>query len=63
MVKGNTVKIDEELLERVKTIIKNPSKKIKYATLKQFVNISVLELLEKEERCIKIKNHNRKKRW
>jgi|APSaa5957512576_1039674.scaffolds.fasta_scaffold143003_2 hypothetical protein len=53
MVKGNTVKIDEELLERVKKLIKTNSKKIKYSTLKQFVNISVLELLEKEEKSVK----------
>ena len=44
----DSVKIDKNLLERVKKLIENNSKKIKYSSAKQFVNISVLELLEKE---------------
>ena len=49
----NTVKIDEKLLKRIKKLIQDDSKKIKYSTLKQFINISVLELLEKEEKSVK----------
>ena len=44
----DSVKIDKQLLERVKKLIKNDSKRIKYSSAKQFVNISVLELLERE---------------
>jgi len=47
---SDTVKIDRELLERVNKLIKRKDRKIKYANKKQFVNIAVLELLEKEER-------------
>jgi hypothetical protein len=45
----DNVKIDENILKRVMSITKDKTKKIKYATAKQFVNIAVLELLEKEE--------------
>lgn len=48
MKKRETVKIDEELLARVIAITKHKTKKIKYSTAKQFVNVAVLELLEKE---------------
>ena len=44
----DSVKIDKNLLERVKKTIEKNSKKIKYSSAKQFVNIAVLELLEKE---------------
>ncbi len=44
----DSVKIDKDLLGKVKKLIKNSSKKIKYSSAKQFVNIAVLELLEKE---------------
>ncbi len=50
MVKKETVKINEDLLKRVISITKNKSKKIKYSTAKQFINVAVLELLEKEEK-------------
>jgi len=49
MTKKETVKINEDLLKRVIIITKNKNKKIKYSTAKQFVNVAVLELLEKEE--------------
>jgi len=49
MAKRETVKINEDLLKRVISITKNKTKKIKYPTAKQFINIAVLELLEKEE--------------
>lgn len=45
----DVVKVDEDLLKRIKDLIKNKSKKIKYSSKKQFVNIAVLDLLEKEE--------------
>ena len=46
----DSVKIDKDLLEKVKKLIKSSSKKIKYSSAKQFVNISVLKLLEEEEK-------------
>ena len=46
---SEVVKIDKDLLERVEKVIKNKSKKIKYSSKKQFIDIAVLELLEKEE--------------
>ncbi|MDD5700031.1 MAG: hypothetical protein PHH00_02445 [Candidatus Nanoarchaeia archaeon] len=45
---SNVVKIDKELLERINRLIGKKDKKIKYSSKKQFVNIAVLELLEKE---------------
>jgi hypothetical protein len=47
---SNVVKIDKDLLERIKHLIRKRDKKIKYSSKKQFVNIAVLELLEKEEK-------------
>jgi len=49
----NVVKIDENLLKKVKGLIKKSSMKIKYSNAKQFVNIAVLEKLykEEEEKC------------
>ena len=44
-----TVKIDENLLNRIKKLITDKAKRIKYSSKKQFINIAVLELLEKEE--------------
>lgn len=49
MGKRETVKINEDLLKRVIVVTKDKNKKIKYSTAKQFVNVAVLELLEKEE--------------
>ena len=45
-----TVKIDRKLLRRVKKLIKKESKKIQYASAKQFVNIAVMKLLNEEEK-------------
>ena len=45
---ANVVKIDEDLLKKVKKLVKNKYIKIKYSNAKQFVNIAVLEKLEKE---------------
>ena len=50
MTKRETVKINEDLLKRVIYITKDKSKKIKYSTAKQFINVAVLELLKKEEK-------------
>lgn len=47
---SNVVKINKDLLERIKRLIRKKDKKIKYSSKKQFVNIAVLELLEKEEK-------------
>ena len=46
----DSVKIDKELLVRIKKLTKKSSKRIKYSSAKQFVNIAVLELLEEEEK-------------
>ena len=48
MVLRETVKIDPDLLKKINLLINNKSKKIKYSTAKQFVNIAVLELFKKE---------------
>jgi len=45
----DNVKIDSDLLKRVEKLIKRKEKKIKYAHKKQFINVAVLNLLEKEE--------------
>ena len=49
-MEDGVVKIDRNLLERIKKLISKKSKKIKYAHQKQFINIAVLNLLEKEEK-------------
>jgi len=46
---GAGVKIDKDLLNRIERLIKRKDKKIKYAHKKQFVDVAVLKLLEKEE--------------
>jgi hypothetical protein len=43
-----TVKINSELLKKVEKLIKKTNKKIKYSSAKQFVDIAVYELLERE---------------
>ena len=42
------VRIDEELLKRIKEFRKNKNKAIRYPSDKYFVQIAVLELLKKE---------------
>ena len=49
MVSKETVKINPDLLKRVNALIKDKSKRIKYSTAKQFINVAVLKLLEDEE--------------
>jgi len=44
----DVVKIDENLLKKVKKLLKNEIIRIKYSNAKQFVNIAVLEKLKKE---------------
>ena len=46
---NTTVKLDKALLKRAKKLLKKTSQRIRYTNLKQFVNISVLKLLEEEE--------------
>ncbi|VVB74917.1 Uncharacterised protein [uncultured archaeon] len=48
---AETVKINEELLTRVRSVIKK--EKIRYRSARQFVDIAVLDLLEKEENQVK----------
>ena len=47
---ADSVKINKDLLKRVNSIIKTSPNNIKYSSAKQFVDIAVLELLEKEEK-------------
>ena len=47
---SEVVKIDSDLLERVEKLIKRKDKKIKYSSKKQFIDIAVLELIEREEK-------------
>jgi hypothetical protein len=44
-----TVKLDSMLLEKVRRMISKDNCRIKYANLKQFINIAVLNLIEQEE--------------
>ena len=45
---GAVVKIDEKLLLKVKKIVNAEKNRIRYSNVKQFINIAVLEKLEKE---------------
>ncbi len=45
---NTTVKLDRELLKRLKKFLKKLPYRIRYTNLKQFVNVAVLSLLEKE---------------
>ena len=45
---ADVVKINEDLLKKVKKILKDKNMQIKYANVKQFINIAVLDKLEKE---------------
>ena len=45
-----TVKINSELLKKIEKLIKQGNKKLKYSSAKQFVDIAVFELLERERR-------------
>lgn len=47
---AEVVKIDENLLDKIKKLISKNDMRIKYANAKQFINIAVLEKLEKEEK-------------
>ncbi len=42
------VKVDSELLERVEKLIGEKDKRIKYSSRKQFVDIAIFELIERE---------------
>ena len=46
---GDSVKINKELLNKVKSLIGKSPHNIKYSSAKQFVDIAVLELLDKEK--------------
>ena len=45
---ADVVKIDEDLLKKVKKLVNSKENRIKYSNSKQFVNIAVLEKLDKE---------------
>lgn len=45
---NTTVKIDAELLRRIKKLLRNVPHRILYTNVKQFVNIAILGLLEQE---------------
>jgi len=45
---SDVVKIDEDLLKKIKKLVSSKENRIKYSNSKQFVNIAVLEKLEKE---------------
>ena len=47
---ADVVKIDEELLKKVKKLVSSKENRIKYSNAKQFVNIAVLEKLENENK-------------
>lgn len=47
---NSTVKLDAELLARIKNLIKKTDYRIRYTNIKQFVNIAVLTFLENELR-------------
>ncbi len=47
---NTTVKLNAELLKRVKKLLSTDSYSIQYTNVKQFANIAVLNLLEKELR-------------
>lgn len=51
----DVVKIDEDLLKKIKKLIKEVSMKIKYSNAKQFVNIAVLDKIKEEIKNNKIK--------
>jgi len=46
---SDTVKIDEKLLQKIKKLVSTDANRIKYSNVKQFINIAVLEKLEKEK--------------
>ena len=45
---ADVVKIDKDLLKKVKKLVSSKENRIKYSNAKQFVNIAVLEKLDKE---------------
>ncbi len=45
---SNVVKIDEDLLKKVKKLVNSKENRIRYSNAKQFVNIAVLEKLNNE---------------
>ncbi|MFH1710884.1 MAG: hypothetical protein ABH840_01070 [Nanoarchaeota archaeon] len=55
MGKEAVVKVDSELLRKVEEFIKKEENRIRYANRKQFVDIAIVELLEKESKRKKSK--------
>ena len=50
MKKAGVVKVDSELLTRVEEFINKKENKLKYNNKKQFVDIAIYELLNKEKK-------------
>ena len=60
---ANTVKIDENLLKKLKELIEDEEIRIEYPTVKQFVNVAVLRFLrEKLREKAKLKEGKEKKK-
>jgi hypothetical protein len=49
MKKERVVKVDGELLKRVEVFLKNESNRLRYSSMKQFVDIAILEMLDNLE--------------
>jgi len=50
MVREAVVKVNSELLRKVEEFINKEENKIRYSSKKQFVDIALLEMLEKENK-------------
>lgn len=57
--KEAVVKIDSELLAEIDSFIKKKENKLRYSGKKQFVDIAVFLLLEKEQNTLHIKERAR----
>lgn len=47
-IRDKAVKIDSELFDKIEEFISRKENNLKYSSIKQFIDISVLEKLEKE---------------
>ena len=50
MIKEAVVKVNSELLKKVEEFINKEGNGIRYSSKKQFVDIAIVELLEKEKK-------------
>jgi len=49
MKKDKTVKIDSELLREIEEFIKKDENRLRYSSIKQFIDIAVLEKLKRKK--------------